>query len=103
MLEEATLFQVCRHGSDGFEVPWSILPPHTLTGKSNGQLVSLFTRDLETARRHPVVGDRPLVLKGLRTWGDSRTEIVLGNESSEQLTGLVQKGFLNDAGVVIVL
>lgn len=71
--------------------------------KSNGQLVSLFTRDLSTARRHPVVGDRPLVLKGLRTWGDSRTEIVLGNESSEQLTALVQKGFLRDAGVIIVL
>ncbi|MEM7365694.1 MAG: hypothetical protein AAF525_16875 [Pseudomonadota bacterium] len=71
--------------------------------KSNGQLVSLFTRDLETARRHPVVGDRPLVLKGLRTWGDSRTEIVLGNESSQQLTDLVEKGFLTDTGVIIVL
>jgi hypothetical protein len=68
-----------------------------------GQLVSLFTRDLDTARRHPVVGERPIVLKALRTFGDTRTEIVLGTEASGSLQALIEKGFLSDSGVIIVL
>ncbi len=76
---------------------------HAVARRDRGQLVSLFTRDLETARTHPIVGERPLVLKGLRTFGETRTEIVLGNEASERLNTLVNEGFLDDAGVVIVL
>ena len=71
--------------------------------KERGRLVSLFTRDLDTARRHPVVGERPIVLKALRTFGDTRTQIVLGSASSERLKGLIAKGFLKDSGVIIVL
>ena len=33
----------------------------------------------------------------------TRTEIVLGQESSERLKALVARGFLDDAGVIIVL
>jgi len=76
---------------------------HQVALREHGRLVSLFTRDLETARNHPIVGERPLVLKGLRTFGDTRTEIVLGTESSPRLEELVTTGFLDDAGVVIVL
>ena len=76
---------------------------HEIARRDRGQLVSLFTRDLETARTHPIVGERPLVLKGLRTFGDTRTEIVLNTESSERLAKLVGEGFLDDAGVIIVL
>ncbi len=71
--------------------------------KERGQLVSLFTRDLDTAKRHPVVGERPMVLKALRTFGDTRTQIVLGSQSSTRLKGLIEKGFLKDSGVIIVL
>lgn len=76
---------------------------HRVTRRDRGQLVSLFTRDLNTARRHPVVGEKPVVLKALRTFGDTRTSIVLGDESSERLEKLVSDGLLNDAGVIIVL
>ncbi len=76
---------------------------HRETRKQRGQLVSLFTRDLGTAQRHPTVGERPIVLKALRTWGKTRTDIVLGSASSEQLMALVKNGFLNDSGVIIVL
>jgi len=68
-----------------------------------GQLVSLFTRDLETAKTHPVVGERPVVFKALRTWGDTRTSIVLNTESSERLSSIIEAGQLEDAGVIIVL
>jgi len=71
--------------------------------KARGQLVSLFTRDLDTAKRHPIVGERPIVLKALRTFGTTRTQIVLGNQASDQLKELIQKGFLKDSGVIIVL
>jgi hypothetical protein len=76
---------------------------HQKTRTDRGQLVSLFTRQLETARQHPIVGERPLVLKALRTWGTTRTEIVLGTESSDRLAKLVSDGLLEDAGVIIVL
>jgi len=68
-----------------------------------GQLVSLFTRDLDTAKTHPVVGERPVVFKALRTWGDTRTSIVLNTESSERLSSMIEAGQLEDAGVIIVL
>jgi hypothetical protein len=71
--------------------------------RERGQLVSLFTRDLDTARRHPIVGERPIVLKAMRTFGDTRTEIVLGTDSSDSLQALIDKGFLTDSGVIIVL
>ncbi len=76
---------------------------HQVSRRERGQLVSLFTRDLDTARRHPVVGERPVVLKALRTFGDTRTQIVLGTESADRLIGLVDSGMLDDAGVIIVL
>jgi len=68
-----------------------------------GQLVSLFTRDLETAKAHPIVGERPVVFKALRTWGDTRTSIVLNTASSERLSRTIKEGQLEDAGVIIVL
>ena len=70
---------------------------------ARGQLVSLFTRDVTTARQHPIVGERPVVLKALRTWGDTRTEIVLNTEASKQLEQLISDGLMQDAGVIIVL
>ncbi len=76
---------------------------HQVTRRERGQLVSLFTRDLNTARRHPTVGERPIVLKALRTFGKTRTQIVLGTQSSDRLLGLVKDGFLEDSGVIIVL
>jgi len=49
------------------------------------------------------VGDRPVVMKAMRTFGDTRTEIVLGTEASGSLQALINKGFLSDSGVIIVL
>lgn len=68
-----------------------------------GQLVSLFTRDVATAQQHPIVGARPVVLKALRTWGDTRTEIVLNSEGSSRLEKMIKDGVMQDVGVIIVL
>jgi hypothetical protein len=76
---------------------------HRTERRKRGQLVSLFTRDLDTARRHPVVGERPIVMKAMRTFGDTRTEIVLRTDAAENLQALINKGFLSDSGVIIVL
>lgn len=76
---------------------------HQVSRRDRGQLVSLFTRDLNTAKRHPTVGERPIVLKALRTFGKTRTQIVLGTQSSNKLLALVKDGFLDDSGVIIVL
>lgn len=73
------------------------------SASERGQLVSLFTRDLDTAKTHPVVGERPVVFKALRTWGDTRTSIVLNTASSERLAAMIEAGQLEDAGVIIVL
>jgi hypothetical protein len=68
-----------------------------------GRLVALFARDVDFALGHPRVGDRPLLVKGLRTWGETRTEIVLGQESAETVAALAKTDFFENAGVIIVL
>lgn len=68
-----------------------------------GQLVSLFARDVNFAVQHPVVGNRPLLVKALRTYGDTRTEIVLNTEFAERVVTLNKQGFFDQAGVIIVL
>lgn len=68
-----------------------------------GQLVSLFAKDVDFAIQHPQVGNRPLLVKALRTYGDTRTEIVLSQEYAERITELDEQGFFKQAGVLIVL
>ena len=68
-----------------------------------GQLVSLFARDVDFAVQHPVVGSRPLLVKALRTYGDTRTEIVLATEYAQRVQQLNESGFFGEAGVIIVL
>ena len=68
-----------------------------------GQLVSLFAKDIDFAIQHPQVGSRPLLVKALRTYGDTRTEIVLNNEYASRIVELDNEGFFRDAGVIIVL
>jgi len=71
--------------------------------KKDGRLISLFMNDLLLAQGHPRVGDRPLVIKALRTWGKTRTELVLGNAASDKLKKLIDSGFLNTGSVIVVL
>jgi len=76
---------------------------HQNEAKESGKLISLFMNDLLLAQGHPRVGERPLVLKALRTWGKTRTELVLGNSSSDKLSKLIKDGFLETASVIVVL
>jgi len=69
----------------------------------SGNLVALFARNVDFAMRHPRVGERPLLIKGLRTWGDTRTEIVLGEESAAKVVALAKTDFFTGAGVIIIL
>lgn len=68
-----------------------------------GQLVSLFARDVDFAIQHPAVGSRPLLVKALRTYGDTRTEIVLSEEFADRIAELGDSDFFDEAGVIIVL
>lgn len=85
-----------------------IVYPDSVAEKSErllerGQLVSLFARDVDFAVQHPVVGSRPLLVKALRTYGDTRTEIVLAAEYAQRIEKLNESGFFGEAGVIIVL
>lgn len=69
---------------------------------ANGRLVSLFTRDLSFAQRHPKVGERPWIIKASQS-KDSRTDIVVSEQTAAKLEQLMASQFFNDAGVIIVL
>ncbi|MDQ6950894.1 MAG: hypothetical protein Q9M26_04450 [Mariprofundales bacterium] len=71
--------------------------------EQHGQLISLFMRDIMMAQKHPRVGERPIILKALRTWGTTRTSLVLGKASSKRLQALIHQGFLKNAGVIVVM
>ncbi|WP_152537576.1 LPP20 family lipoprotein [Catenovulum agarivorans] len=68
----------------------------------NGRLVSLFTRDLSFAQRHPKVGERPWIIKAAQS-NNSRTDIVVNEKIAAKLQQLIASQFFNDAGVIIVL
>jgi len=76
---------------------------HQHQARESGRLVSLFMNDLLLAQGHPRVGERPLVLKALRSRGKGRTELVLGKSASSRLQKLIDSGFLEVASVIVVL
>ena len=80
-----------------------IFPGTQVGAQQDGQLVSLFMNDLSTAQNHPRVGSHPLVVKALRTWDKSRTEIVLDKRSTLKVTHLVKNGQLDQFPIIIVL
>lgn len=88
------------------EIRGSVIYPDKRTTDSvidTGRLVSLFATDVDFAIRHPKVGDRPLLVKALKTYGDTRTEIILGRDTSQKMREMIKTTDFADAGVIIVL
>ncbi|WP_048690229.1 LPP20 family lipoprotein [Catenovulum maritimum] len=69
---------------------------------ASGRLVSLFTRDLQFAQRHPSIGDRPLVVKANRA-GKDKTDVLFNPETSEKLSRLFANIKGTDLAVIMVL
>lgn len=69
----------------------------------NGQLVSLFSNDVDFAMEHPLIGDTPLLIKANKTWPEQLTEISLSEQNSKKIAQLISKGLLQNIGVIIVL
>ena len=68
----------------------------------SGKLMSLFSRSLEFALNHPVVGDKPLIVKG--SVDDAlATRIVLTQGNAQKLSSLAQQAFFSDPKIIIVL
>ncbi|MBF0357338.1 MAG: hypothetical protein HQL70_01950 [Magnetococcales bacterium] len=67
------------------------------------QLLSLFMNDLSVAQNHPRVGGRPLIVKALNAWQDSRTEIVLDVASIKKIADLVKGKGAGNFPLIIVL
>ncbi|MEA2018140.1 MAG: hypothetical protein U9N59_06800 [Campylobacterota bacterium] len=64
---------------------------------------ALFVNSLIDAKEHPKVGDYPIVIKALRTYGKWRDKLILGNNSSARFSKLLNKDVLKNANVVIVI
>lgn len=68
-----------------------------------GQLVSLFSNDVNFALEHPLVGDNPLLIKAQKTWSNNPTEIALSGVDAEKMGYLVDNNKIENIGVIIVL
>ena len=65
--------------------------------------MSAYTRDLKSAKIHPRVSDKPLIVKGLRTEGAGRTDIVISNSDSSRLRSASENlSFLKRCRIIIV-
>ena len=64
---------------------------------------ALFVNSIDDAKEHPKVGDYPIIIKALRTYGKWRDKLVLGNKSSNRFSKLLDKDVLKNANVVIVI
>lgn len=69
---------------------------------SSGKLLSLFSRSLEFALNHPIVGDRPLLIKAT-TDREQATNILLNQQNSSTLMALAQDDFFAEPKIIIVL
>ncbi len=69
----------------------------------NGQLVSLFSNDVNFAMEHPLIGESPLLIKANKTWKEHATEISLSDQNSNKLAYLISQGMLRNISVIIVL
>lgn len=69
----------------------------------SGRLLSLFLNNLTAAQSHPRIGERPLLVKAVKTWEAAPTEIVLGDPASEKVREMIQAGSLANAPVIIVM
>jgi len=69
----------------------------------NGQLVSLFSNDVNFAMEHPMIGDTPLLIKANKTWKNKNTEIALADKEAAKMSYLINKNLLKDIGVIIIL
>jgi len=64
---------------------------------------ALFVDSLDDAKEHPKVGDYPIVIKALRTYGTWRDKLILSTKESERFSKLLNKDVLKNAKVVIVI
>jgi hypothetical protein len=70
--------------------------------ETSGKLLSLFSRSIEFALNHPIVGDKPLLIKASVS-KDSQTNIQLNKENASKLSILAKYNFFDDPSVIIVL
>ncbi|WP_158971068.1 hypothetical protein [Paraglaciecola sp. L3A3] len=68
----------------------------------SGKLLSLFSRSLEFALNHPIVGDNPLLIKGA-SQVDNATAIILNKQNGDRLLDLASHHFFAKPAVIIVL
>jgi hypothetical protein len=68
----------------------------------SGKLLSLFSRSLEFAMNHPIVGDNPLLIKG-QSSSENATNIILNQQNGDRLSVLASHNFFAKPAVIIVL
>lgn len=68
----------------------------------SGKLLSLFARGLDFALNHPIVGDKPLLIKASSNAGKT-TSILLNKQNAEKLQALAKQAFFAEPRVIIIL
>jgi hypothetical protein len=66
-------------------------------------LAALFVADLDDAKKHPRVGDYPVIFKALRTYGKWRDKLILGKNDSKKFVDLLNTEALRNGNVVIIV
>ncbi len=68
------------------------------------QGMSGYARDLTAAQSNPRVTNNPVSIKGIKTEGPGRADIVIGNADAEKIRGVMENlAFLKKCRVMIVL
>ena len=65
--------------------------------------MAAYLKDMDAALSHPRVAQRPLVVKGIKTWGVGRSDIVISNFDAAKLKSASEHlTFLRKCRVIIV-
>jgi hypothetical protein len=68
----------------------------------SGKLLSLFSRGLDFALNHPIVGDKPLLIKASSD-ASKATSILLSKQNADKLQLLAKQAFFAEPRVIIIL
>jgi hypothetical protein len=69
---------------------------------ASGKLLSLFSKSLEFAMNHPIIGDKPLLIKASAD-SSSPTNIKLNSQNAAKLIELARQNFFETPKIIIVL
>ena len=82
-----------------------VLYPDNIFRKDNSKnrFVAIYLKNIEDAKKHPLIGAFPLVIKAKKIYNDKQDQLVINKENSLKIINELKKDALENGQVIIVV